>query len=73
MTGTISKKKIYTVPEGTYNGSWSGNFCWLNKTDISQETFYRFETKHKSKKTVMVTVKIIGTVGIVTPKAKLLL
>lgn len=69
-TTTTSKHKIYTAPEGIYNGSWSGNFCWLNRGN-SDETFYRFETKHSVKRTVSVTVEIKGVKAFVITKTKI--
>lgn len=63
---TSNKKKIYTVPEGTYNGSWSGKFCWLFDKDGA---FYRFETKHITKKTCNVTIIITGVKAIVNIKS----
>lgn len=57
-TETTNKVKIYTIPEGVYKGSWSGNFVWLIKGDVM---FTRFETKHsRDLRAVNVTVTIVG-------------
>lgn len=66
ITQTTNKKKIYTVPEGVYDGEWSGGFVWLKKED---RMFHRFETKHARKlRPVNVTVTIEGARAIVIVK-----
>lgn len=44
-----AKKRIYTIPEGTYNGFWQGARCYLkNKVGAVLHTFDT-NTFHKGK------------------------
>lgn len=53
-----NKKKIYTIPEGKYIGTWAGYFCWIIKDG---EIFERFQTKTGMRGTVRVKVHIENT------------
>lgn len=55
---TESKKKIYTIRDGTYSGNWHFKMCWLK--DEKGEIFYRFDTTTNTKKNIKITAVKTG-------------
>lgn len=53
-----SKKKIFTVPEGEYIGSWHHGFCWLYDKDGI--VFHRLDVSPIMPKPMTVRVVIEG-------------
>ncbi len=51
---TESKKKIFTIPDGEYIGTWQDSFCWIK--DEHKKVFARVETKSKTKKRMEVKI-----------------
>lgn len=64
-----SKKKIYTIPEGEYDGTWTGYFVWLHNVD--NEIIARFQTAHGLKGSAKVRVIIKGTKAKIYEKKKI--
>jgi hypothetical protein len=54
---TESKKKVYTIPQGQYTGTWQDNFCWVND---GTKVIARVETKLKSKRRIQVKIIVEG-------------
>lgn len=64
---TESKKKIYTVPEGEYKGTWQNNFVWVFKDDV---VIARIDTKLETKKQKEVLVIIENTKAKIYERSK---
>lgn len=51
---TESKKRIFTIPDGEYRGTWQDNFVWIR--DENKRVFDRIETKKATKKRMEVKI-----------------